>query len=390
MTDAVYVVGDNGSLASVPRTAYALEDALQQLIADHPQLLPGDQINPEDPRRWLLIKREAGIGATYGGTRWSLDHLFVDQDATPTLVEAKRGGNPEARREVVAQLLEYAANGTLHWPMDQIRSWFEEQQRGREQAVMAIAGLTGTGEPSEEAYEAFWQRFESNLRERRIRLIFVADVIPSELKTLVEFLNEQMTSVEVLAVEVVQYASKDQRLVRPQLVGQTATARARKESGQAPQRETPWTGPEMIARLTAQSTRAGEVAAQILAWAEKRGDLTLVWNKGLTNARVGLRLAVPGGRLVTICAIWGQGTEPVEITFADIKRIHPFDEVAERDKLWSDLSAAGRMKKGDPSTGAKALVDPISLQDDTDVARLLSVLDGVINRIKEAGVVSAV
>jgi hypothetical protein len=273
--------------------------------------------------------------------------------------------------------------------MDQIRSWFEEQQRGREQAVMAIARLTGAGEPSEDAYEAFWQMFEGNLRERRIRLIFVADVIPSELKTLVEFLNEQMTSVEVLAVEVVQYASKDQRLLRPQLVGQTATARARKESGQAPRRETPWTGPELIARLGEQSIRAGEVAAEVLTWAERRGDLTLVPNRGLSNPRIGVRLAVGGGRLVTICAIWGGGTEPLEVHFSDIKRIHPFDDIAVGDKLWSDLSALGRMKKGDPSKDGEALIVPISLKDDAEVAQLVAVLDSIVDRIKTAGETTA-
>src|SRR5450759_489885 len=115
MTDAIYVVGAHGDLAAAQRTPYQLEDDLQKLIADHPALLPGDQISPEDPRRWLLIKREAGVGSATTASRWSLDHLFVDQDAIPTLVEAKRGGNPEARREVVAQLLEYAANGTLYW-----------------------------------------------------------------------------------------------------------------------------------------------------------------------------------------------------------------------------------------------------------------------------------
>ncbi len=36
----------------------------------------------------------------------------------------------------------------------------------------------------------------------RIRLVFVADEIPATLQRLVEFLNEQMPTVEVLAVEI--------------------------------------------------------------------------------------------------------------------------------------------------------------------------------------------
>lgn len=29
---------------------------LQELIARNPALLPGEQINPESPRRWIVIK----------------------------------------------------------------------------------------------------------------------------------------------------------------------------------------------------------------------------------------------------------------------------------------------------------------------------------------------
>jgi hypothetical protein len=38
-----------------------------------------------------LIKREKSIPAEDNGSgRWSVDHLFVDQDGIPTLVEVKR------------------------------------------------------------------------------------------------------------------------------------------------------------------------------------------------------------------------------------------------------------------------------------------------------------
>jgi hypothetical protein len=40
----------------------------------------------------------------------------------------------------------------------------------------------------------------------RLRLIFVTDEIPDQLRTIVEFLNEQMTQTEVLAIEVYQRA----------------------------------------------------------------------------------------------------------------------------------------------------------------------------------------
>lgn len=37
---------------------YASELLLQDLIAEHPDLLAGDQMDEENPKRWLLIKKE--------------------------------------------------------------------------------------------------------------------------------------------------------------------------------------------------------------------------------------------------------------------------------------------------------------------------------------------
>ena len=63
---------------------YLREEILQDWLSDYPELLPGDQINPENPRRWLLVKAEMGVPDHEGGSdRWSLDHLFLDQDGIP-------------------------------------------------------------------------------------------------------------------------------------------------------------------------------------------------------------------------------------------------------------------------------------------------------------------
>ncbi len=69
--------------------------------------------------------REQGIASEEGaGGRWSIDHLFLDQDGVPTLVEVKRGTDTRIRREVVGQMLDYAANAVLHWPVDELRARF--------------------------------------------------------------------------------------------------------------------------------------------------------------------------------------------------------------------------------------------------------------------------
>jgi hypothetical protein len=89
----------------------SLEDALQAFFENYPQLIPGKQIDPgnENPPRFVLLRREMPISS------WSLDHLFVDQRGILTLVETKLFENPDLRRVVVGQLIEYAANSIELW-----------------------------------------------------------------------------------------------------------------------------------------------------------------------------------------------------------------------------------------------------------------------------------
>ena len=83
-------------------SAFPLELHLQQLLADNPALLPSGDRSRET--RFLLVTRELPISAD--GANFSLDHLFLDQDGVPTLVECKLAANPEHRREVVGQALD--------------------------------------------------------------------------------------------------------------------------------------------------------------------------------------------------------------------------------------------------------------------------------------------
>ena len=137
MSGGIFLVqGDR--LVEMTEQGYASEDLLQALIARFPSILAGDPGGT--PRRWLLIKREMDLESEDdAGGRWSVDHVFVDQDAVPTLVEVKRSSDTRIRREVVGQMLDYAANavGVLG------TGWHEPQ--GRE----GTAGLHLGRDPSE-------------------------------------------------------------------------------------------------------------------------------------------------------------------------------------------------------------------------------------------------
>lgn len=222
MQDRIYVMDDN-DLRILEAEPFCSEDYLQRLIAEHPELLDGGQINPSDPRRWFLITRERGIAdKPEGSDRWSVDHLLIDQDSIPTFVEVKRSSDSRIRREVVGQMLDYAAHATRTMTAEGIRRDFVTAHgAGSEEALDAFLS-EGNG-PAIDS-EQFWEKVAVNLAAKRIRLLFVADEIPDELATVVEFLNEQMPNIEVLAVAIMQYQGGALRTLVPQVIGRTAGA----------------------------------------------------------------------------------------------------------------------------------------------------------------------
>ncbi len=78
--------------------------------------------------------------------------------------------------------------------------------------------------------DEFWEQVKTNLQAGKIRLVFVADIIPTKLRTIVEFLNIQMDPTEVYAVELKQYVGEGLKTLVPRLVGNTAEYQAMKRT----------------------------------------------------------------------------------------------------------------------------------------------------------------
>ena len=129
MPERIYTSAGDGKLEALEETPFPTEAELQSLIAEHPELLDGEQIRPGNARRWILVSREKGIASAGEGARWAVDHLIIDQDAVPTLAEVKRGSNPEIRRTIVGQLLEYAAHASETWTAEELRVAFDAPGR---------------------------------------------------------------------------------------------------------------------------------------------------------------------------------------------------------------------------------------------------------------------
>jgi hypothetical protein len=365
MSGGIFLVRGDDELVEMRETPYEAEDVLQQLIAKFPSLLAGDQMGAETPRRWLLIGREAALPDDEDAAgRWSVDHLFLDQDAVPTLVEVKRSSDTRIRREVVGQMLDYAANGVVYWPLEQLRELFvrqcERDDRDPEDVAQEVAG-------DEVDVEEWWQHAGDNLRSGKVRMVFVSDAIPRELRRVVEFLNGQMNPAEVIAIEVKQYLSSDGlRTLVPRVIGQTAEIEARKGRRAATGRRR-WDEQSLFEEIV-EKRGDGEarVGRELYDWAAARG-----WRPTFGSGRVDgswVPVLEALGREHYPIALYSNGW--VEIQFQHLRHRPPFDDEQVRLELLEQVNripgvafGADRISKR-PSIRLSVLAaDPAALEE---------------------------
>lgn len=371
MSGGVYLIQNSGELVEMREEAYESESLLQQLLADHPNLLAGDQINSSDPRRWVLVSREAPLASEEDGSgRWAVDHLFLDQDAVPTIVEVKRSTDTRIRREVVGQMLDYAANGVSYWSIEELRAQFAH---GREDPDKALVNLLG--DPSADI-EDFWQKAKTNLRAGRVRLVFVADSVPSELRRIVEFLNQQMDPAEVLAVEIKQYVGGDLKTLVPRLVGQTEEAQRRKlgtfrSGGQ-------WDEGSFFRELEARAPEAVRPAKAIYDWATSNAS-RIVWGKGKHYGTFSPALSHKEVEHRPI-QVWTG--DYLYVQFGDLRSELPFSDELRRRELLRRLNEIPGIAIPDGAVDKYPSIALTALSSEDALGRFLAVLDWVAQEIK--------
>lgn len=189
------LIREEGGEWSEPRgTGFALENDLQEILAEHPELIPG-------------------VGATAAACRefqsevGPADIVVVDEGGEVTVVECKLATNPQIRREIIGQLFDYASR---LWRMD--IDEFSRRWSAR------------TGQPlfvSDDAGVALQGAVAANLVSGRFRLVLAVDEINEPLKGMVEYLNAMSgPETSVIAVEYRRFWHGGVEVLMPQKYGQ--------------------------------------------------------------------------------------------------------------------------------------------------------------------------
>ena len=269
---SLWITGEDEALVPLESSGYASEADFQALLAEKPEVLATALDKSGEASRWLLIDRELSIKGEFEGDtiKWSLDHLFLDADATPTLVEVKRSSDPRARREVVGQMLDYAASFALDWTADRLRDRWEKRlaqaQLDRDSEMELFLDTSRF-----EDEEHFWSEVQTRIAASKLRLLFVADQLSPAVIRIIEYLNAQLTTTEMLGVEVLRHTGGDPEVVayEPVVRGISTPATRTKSRGKPPTREEleasllEHHGPEMLAAVEDLVARAEKLGAWV-------------------------------------------------------------------------------------------------------------------------------
>lgn len=157
-------------------TGYALESELQEILASHPELIPGVSAAAKTCREF-----QSDVGPA--------DIVVVDSMGELTLVECKLASNPQIRREVVGQMFDYASR---LWKMDV--EDFAAKWLARSPHSLNLDEADGEFSMRES--------LARNLAEGRFRIVLAVDAINPALKRMIEYLNAMAgPETSVIAVE---------------------------------------------------------------------------------------------------------------------------------------------------------------------------------------------
>ena len=216
----VYINGETAQpLVRLPLDGRDFNESwIQQLIHHQPGILPIGEIEPvfSPP---ISIGREVSTKVGY------IDNLLISPDGYLTIVETKLWRNPEARREVVGQIIDYAKElskwtfSHLDNAISSFNRLYNQHDDGLLETVRKHTNLNETDE------QFFIDNISKNLKRGRFLLLIVGDGIRESVEEMVEYLSQSPQyhfTLALIELQVFRFGDEtNQLIVIPQVVTRT-------------------------------------------------------------------------------------------------------------------------------------------------------------------------
>jgi len=215
-----YLIDKTGKHSEMQRLHFKdkkiAESYLQEIINASPIILPVDRLD-SDYHPLVSIGREIA----------NIDNLLISPTGKLTIVETKLWRNPQATREVLAQLMEYA---NLLWGME----YDEFQELGKSALApaplknMTLHELVTSAYPKETLDEAeFHDEVQKCLNNAEFMLLIVGDGIRENIEGLTDLIHRPQMHFKFGLVELQIYESSStpHRLIIPNIIAHATEIR---------------------------------------------------------------------------------------------------------------------------------------------------------------------
>lgn len=179
-----FISKDNSmKLERVPLTEKLFQEQwLQKLIHNNPQVLPIDDIE-SGFAPLISLGREISTSVGY------IDNLYISPNGYLTIVETKLWRNPEAKREVVGQIIDYAKELTT-WTYSKLNDAVKVSSQLLNNNAKGVIELIKEFDLIDENQEQIIiDNIDRNFKRGRLLLLIVGDGIRESVEDMVEYLS---------------------------------------------------------------------------------------------------------------------------------------------------------------------------------------------------------
>ena len=221
---SAFFINHDGAASRLTRTPFISgnfnEAWLQDLLENNPEMIPASEVSPEY-RDLVCIGHEVPVGS--GENQGFIDSLFITPDGCLVIVETKLYRNQEARRTVVAQIIDYAKE-VQKWDaekLDEIAADYTYAKTGQASRIIDLMAAKGLLTLSDE--RALTDNINARLEHASFLLFIIGDGIRTGVQQIADFLNDNTSmSFNLALAEIEVYEHGDGTIIIPSLLTKTA------------------------------------------------------------------------------------------------------------------------------------------------------------------------
>jgi hypothetical protein len=349
----------------VESSAYSDESQLQKLLDESPEVVSLEEIRLGAGQLVATI-REFNLPVGY------IDLLAFTAQGDIAIIECKQAKNTQAKREVIGQILDYAAH---LWEMTYEDLDDKVQLLKSMSLADFVRGKINAGEEWDE--EQFRANVRAGLADGNFILVIVVDEINDELSRIVRYVNATGSpSFSFAALEMRRFTTEETEMLVPHVFGQVRAAP--KQSTAAKNK---WSEETFFPELRRRCGDKDEaIAHAILEWCEQK-KMQIWWGEGSRSGSF-----VPtfntNGNNNQLFAIYTYGR--VEIYFQWYQYRPPFDLKDKRMEMLQRLNEIAQTKLPVGAIEKRPSIPLSDLSQPQALAMFFEIFDWFIAEVKTA------